>query len=56
MKIELFPDIFEILTKSGKSKENKTEFEKSANAKLLGAFQQFQNSFFFYKWLVTPII
>ena len=39
----LFPGIFVVLKKMGKSKENITEIKKSWNTKSLGILQQFQS-------------
>ena len=41
MEFVLFPGIFEVLTKSGKSQENETEIKNSGKIKSLGVFQGF---------------
>ena len=43
-----FHGILEILTKTSKSKEKKKHIKKSANIKLLGMFQKFQNSIYMF--------
>ena len=45
------------MTKTGKSRENETEMQKSSIIKLLGIFQWLENSprVFLVKQLVSPI-
>ena len=47
MKSMMYPGIFEVQAKTGKTSENATEIQTSVVNKLLGTFQLFPNSLCF---------